>query len=162
MKRKLVVGACIAALGVALSPLTLFAAEGAPREQITAKDIKDAKPTATVEVEAEQLRLFIGGGTGKGVLRFQGKSYPFTIKAGTLGGVGATKVHAVGDVYFLQKVEDFAGRYSAGTSGIAVGKGVSASSYQNDKGVYVSLRAKTEGVGLSLGISTAVIELQKN
>jgi hypothetical protein len=130
-------------------------------EQQTAKDIKDAKPSGTVELEAEQIRLIIGGGSGRGVLTYEGKKYPFTFKGMSVGGVGAAKSAAVGEVYFLQKVEDFPGRYNAVTAGATVVKGAGRSSFENDKGVYVSLRAKTEGLALTLGLQSVNVEFVK-
>ena len=75
----------------------------------TAEDIAKAKPVGTIEVEAAQLQLLLGGARGKGVLSFQGKKYPFSLKAVTVAGVGATKSTATGDVYFLKTPADFAG-----------------------------------------------------
>jgi hypothetical protein len=127
----------------------------------SAEEIAKAKPSGTFEVQAEQVRLLIGGGSGKGVLTYQGKQYPFTVKGVSLGGVGVTKVDATGTVYFLNKLEDFAGTYSAVTAGATLGAGAGASSFENNKGVYLSVRSKTEGVGLSLGLSGVTIEFTK-
>jgi len=117
----------------------------------TAQDIANAKPSGTIQVDAEQLRLLLGGARGKGVLTFQGKTYPFSLKAITVGGVGAAKTQATGDVYFLKAPSDFAGTYSAVTIGATVGKGAGASQYQNGKGVFISVKSKSQGVALSLG-----------
>jgi hypothetical protein len=127
----------------------------------TAEDIAKAKPVATFEVEADQIRLILGGASGKGVLTYNGKKYPFTAKAVTAGGVGVTKVTAKGDVYFMKNVEDFAGIYSAASIGATVGKGAGASQYENNKGVFLKVVSKTEGVGLSLGLAGVQIEFVK-
>ena len=131
------------------------------KSQHTAADIKNAKPSGTVEVDAEQIRLIIGGSRGKGVLTYQGKQYPFTMKGLSAGGAGVNKVHATGSVYFLDKPEDFAGRYSAVTAGVTVGGGAGASQFENAKGVLVSMRSKSEGVALTLGIATVEVEFVK-
>ena len=81
------------------------------------------------------------------------------MKGGTVGGLGATKVTATGDVYFLENVADFAGKYSAATIGAAVGPGVGGSQYENDKGVFIKVRSKTEGVALNLGLGVISISL---
>ena len=157
MRRKMLMCSLAAALAMAL-PLgyTIQAAEKA-----SAKDIKDAKPSGTVELEAEQIRLIIGGGSGRGVLTYQGKQYPFTFKGISVGGVGAAKSAAVGEVYFLQKLEDFPGRYSAIGAGATVGVGAGRASFENDKGVYVSLRSKTEGLALTLGLQSVNVAFVK-
>jgi hypothetical protein len=127
----------------------------------TAEEIAKAKPSATFEVQAEQVRLLIGGGSGKGVLNYQGKQYPFTVKGVSLGGVGVTKVDARGTVYFLNKLEDFPGTYSAVSAGATLGAGAGASQFENNKGVFLDVKSKTEGVGLSLGLSGVQIEFAK-
>jgi hypothetical protein len=126
----------------------------------TAQDIANAKPVATIEVEAEQLRLMLGGASGKGVLRYQGKTYPFTLKGLTAGGVGYNKVTATGDVYFLKSPADFEGTYSAITAGATIGKGAGASQYQNGKGVFIQVKSKSEGLALTLGLGGVEVKFQ--
>jgi hypothetical protein len=118
----------------------------------TAEDIAKAKPVATIDVEAEQLQLLLGGARGKGVLNYQGKKYPFSLKAVSAGGVSVQKTQATGDVYFLKTPSDFAGVYSAAGIGAALGKGAGGSQYQNSKGVFISVKSKSGGVALSLGL----------
>src|SRR5215211_616689 len=101
----------LSALVVALPPLALAQQQGTPAKTITAQDMAQP-PDATIEFEASQFRLLLGGGAGEGVLRFKGKEYPFTMKAGSLGGVGYTDVKGTGDVRFLKTVEDFGGTYT--------------------------------------------------
>jgi hypothetical protein len=127
----------------------------------TAEEIAKSKPSATFDLEAEQVRLILGGSSGKGTLHFKGKSYPFTMKGGTVGGVGVTKVNASGNVYFLNSVQDFGGTYSAITAGAAVGAGGGLSQYENDKGVYVAVKSKTEGVALNMGLGVVEVSLSK-
>ena len=151
-------------IAVALTALMggVISATGMAGEQptYTAADIAKAKPTGTIEVEAEQLRLLLGGAKGKGVLHFQGKTYPFSLKAVTAGGVGVQKTQATGDVYFLKTPADFAGVYSAVTIGATVGKGAGGSQYQNGKGVFISVKSKSEGLGLSLGVGAVEVTLE--
>ena len=105
--------------------------------------------------------MLVGGGQAKGVLHYQGKTYPFTAKGMSVGGVGVTKVDATGDVYFLNKLEDFPGIYSAATIGATVVKGAGGAQFQNDKGVFISVKNKSEGVGLSLGLAGVNIQMSK-
>ena len=155
-KRGVVTGIFCAVIAAAAPP-----ALAQDKQQATAVDISKEKPSGTIEVEAEQVRLIIGGSGGKGVLRFQGKEYPFTFKGGSAGGVGVTKVTAVGNVYFLKKVEDFPGTYTAVTAGAAVVKGKGMSSFQNNKGVYLEVKSKSEGLALNLGLAVATVEFVK-
>jgi hypothetical protein len=158
MRKTILAAALSLVVGAAFTPA--FSAE--PQQGThTAEDIKKAKPSGTVEVQAEQLRLIIGGTRGKGTLTYQGKKYPFTMKGVSAGGVGVSKVNAAGNVYFLNNPEDFAGTFTAVTAGVTVGKGKGASQFENDKGVLVILRSKSEGVALTLGLAAVDVELAK-
>jgi hypothetical protein len=152
-------GAALVALAALGFQTNAGAQDNKPR--YTAEDIAKAKPNGTFELTAEQIRLLLGGASGRGTLNYGGKTYPFTIKAGTVGGVGVTKVNATGNVYFLNKVEDFAGLYSAATIGAALGAGAGASQYQNDKGVFLSVKSKTEGVALNMGLGAVQVDFVK-
>ena len=145
--------------GIFALPFTAIAQAPETKGRYSAEDIAKAKPVATFELESEQLRLIVGGGTAKGVLTFQGKRYPFTAKGGSVGGVGYTKSHAQGDVYFLKNLQDFAGTYSAVTIGATAGTaGGGGSQYENDKGVYVRVKSKSEGLALNLGLGVIKVE----
>lgn len=119
--------------------------------------------SGTLELASEQMRLIMGGTAGKGVLHFKGADYPFTFKSASAG-VGAkavTSVSATGDVYSLDRIEDFAGKYTSITTSAMAGSREVTASYKNDKGVELHLQATVEGVGLSLGGGVATIELVK-
>jgi hypothetical protein len=148
----------ITACALAVS-FTVSAQDNKPR--YTAEDIAKAKPSGRIEVTAEQVRLLLGGAQGRGNLYYAGKTYPFTLKAVTVGGVGVTKVNATGDVYFLERLEDFAGTYSAATIGATLGAGFGGSQYENNKGVFLSVKSKTEGVALNLGLGGVQVEFAK-
>lgn len=159
IRKSLVTATTVCLIAAGAIALPSIAAE--QQSRYTAEDIAKAKPTATFDLTSEQLRLIIGGGTADGVLYFQGKQYPFKVKGVTIGGVGYTKATAQGDVYFLNKVEDFAGNYSAATIGAALGGGAGGSQYENNKGVYVRVKSKSEGVALNLGLGAVTVEFVK-
>ena len=161
--RKLLVNAAAVSLlaGAFSLPFTATAQAAESKSRYTADEIAKSKPTATFDLTSEQLRLIVGGGTANGTLQFKGKTYPFRVKGVTVGGVGYTKSTATGDVYFLDKVEDFAGTYSAATIGATVGAGAGGSQYENQKGVYVKVRSKSEGVSLNLGLGAVTVEFVK-
>jgi hypothetical protein len=95
------------------------------------------KPSATLDVASDQMRLIYGGTAGKGVLHFNGKDYPFTYKSASAG-VGAKAVKemsATGNVYFLKQVEDFAGQYNSIAQSAMAGSSEVAATYKNSKGV---------------------------
>ena len=124
-------------------------------------DYKKEGPSATLELKNKELRLILGGSWGGGTLDFQGKTYKFKISGLSAGGVGFTNIDAVGKVYRLKSLEDFNGRYNAGSIGITVAKGKGGSTLENAKGVIIDLKQKSSGLALSLGISSLTIELEK-
>jgi len=158
-KREMMSGVFCAVIAAAVALPAL--AQAPAQKQYAAEDIAKAKPSGTVTLDEEQIRLILGGSEGKGVLTFQGKTYPFTIKGGSVGGVGVTKVHATGNVYFLKNAADFPGTFSAVSAGVTVVKGVGATSYQNTKGVYMKLKEKASGAELALGIEVLEVRLTK-
>ena len=161
LRKSFLTAAAVSILAVAASsvPVSAQVADHKPRH--TAEEIAKAKPSGRIEVTAEQIRLLVGGAQGRGTLYYGGKQYPFTLKAVTAGGVGVTKVNATGDVYFLDKLEDFPGTYSAVTIGATVGAGAGGSQYENNKGVFISVKSKSEGLALSLGLGAVSVEFAK-
>jgi outer membrane immunogenic protein len=159
MHRRAIIAGIFLAFGGALLSQASIAADRP--KQVTAQDLANTPPSATFEFEGTQVRLLVGGGGGKGVLRFQGKDYPFTAKGASVGGIGVTEVHATGTVHYLNRVEDFAGFYGGVSAGATVGKGKGASSFENSKGVILSIKQKSDGLALSLGVSGFTVTLTK-
>ena len=157
--RVLMTGA-LAALALSLGTSSVLASEMGKKSEVRHIDFSKETPTATLTMQKKSIRLLVGGSWGSGVLNFRGKEHPFKIKGLSAGGVGVKEVEAVGDVYFLKNVEDLAGRYNAGTIGATLAKGGTVSTFENAKGVIISLKAKTTGLALSLGISSMTIEMQ--
>ena len=160
MRNKLVAAGCVLALASAF-PLASWAADSAGRKQVTAEELAKTPPSGTFEFEGSQFRLIVGGGSGKGILKFQGKEYPFTAKAASVGGIGGTTVRATGDVHFLKNLADFEGTYTGVSAGATAGKGAGASQFENTKGVIITVKSRSEGLALSLGISGMNISFAK-
>jgi len=161
MHNKLSLAGFALALAVTAGSPTSFAADAAAPKKVTAQDLANTKPSATFEFEGSQIRLLVGGASGKGTLHFQGKAYPFTAKGASVGGVGANEVQAKGVVHYLEKIEDFPGQYNGLTMGATVGAGKGASSFQNGKGVVLSVTSRSEGLALTLGVSSFAVTLVK-
>jgi hypothetical protein len=155
------------ALGLLLLSTTMFLADGAWAQAerpptVTEAGLAATPPDGTFEFEATQMRLIIGGASGKGTLYFKGKPYTFTASGPTLGGVGVTTVNATGTVHYLQNLADFNGTYSGIGIGGALVEGKGASTFQNSKGVVLSVKSKTEGLALNSGVSALTVKLQEN
>lgn len=155
MPNKTILAAIIySAVGMA-SPMSALAEEiiaGTETEQ------KELIESGTVEVQAEQLRLIIGGAKGTGVLHFGGQDYKFKLSGKSLGGVGVTKVDGVGTVYNLNDINDFPGSYAGMGVGAVAVKGAGASNWENSKGVVIKMTSRTEGVALNMGMNQVDVE----
>jgi hypothetical protein len=108
-------------------------------------------PIGEITLHAKQISAGVGYTWGSGTLKFEGKSYPFTMKGINVVAVGVTKIDATGDVYNLTKPADLAGKYAAFEAGVALIKGPAGLTMRNDKGVIINLKAKQKGAELQLG-----------
>jgi hypothetical protein len=116
-------------------------------------------PVGTVEMHQVQAAYIGSASGGAGTLFFNGQSYPFDIGGVGIGGIGASSIEATGDVYGLQTVAQFAGSYGQGRYGYALGDMSGGDMWlKNEKGVVLHLRAKREGLMLSLGGDVMVIK----
>jgi hypothetical protein len=158
--RALVTGLLCAVIAAAFVQPAMSAED---KKQAAGVDLKNAKPSATLDIASDQMRLIFGGTAGKGTLHFNGKDYPFTYKSASVGlGAKAVKeVRATGNVYFLKQIEDFAGDYTSVTQTALAGSSEVAATYKNNKGVTIDLRGTIKGVGLGLSGGIATIELVK-
>ena len=160
MRNKLLILGFVFSITSLALPQASFAAEKSAQKQVTAEDLA-APPDATIDYDAEQFRLILGGSKGKGILHFQGKDYPFTMKGASVGGVGASAVQGAGVVHNLKRAQDFAGHYVGIGIGAVVVKGKGASSYQNGKGVVVTVKSKADGAALNMGLGAIDVALSK-
>ena len=116
-----------------------------------AKEAQIPPPSGTVKISAKSIAVGIGINWGTGTLTFKEKNYLFTIKGLSVLDLGASQATAKGEVFHLDNVSDFAGKYAALEGGFALGKGASDITMKNTKGVVINLTAATEGVQLILG-----------
>jgi len=124
----------------------------------TTETVKNRTPSGTVEMSQVQAAFIASGNTGNGTLRFQGKSYPFTVSGLGVGGIGVSTLDAVGEVYDLAKADDFEGAYVQGRYGFALGEESGGALWlKNDKGVVMRLKTKRTGLMLSLGGDEVVV-----
>ena len=158
MSKSRIITGCLCAVLAGMLPQTT----NAQTKQYSAAEIAKMKPSGTVVLDEKEIALIFGGSEGKGVLTFQGKQYPFTVKGLSAGAsIGIVKVHAAGNVYQLNKVEDFAGKYTLASAGATAVKGAGKGSYQNTNGVYMSLTQKATGAELELGIGFIDVKMAK-
>lgn len=116
------------------------------------------KPSGRVVIDQVQVAFVVSGNAGGGRLMYNGRTYKFNIGGLGIGGIGASTLRATGTVYRLKNVRDFEGAYAQASYGVAVGNvGTGELLLQNDKGVYMRLRAQRKGLALSLGGSAVIV-----
>jgi hypothetical protein len=118
-------------------------------------------PDGTVEMREVQAAYIASGSGGSGVLNYRGRSYPFNVGGAGFGGIGASTIDAYGEVYNLRDLSQFPGTYAQARYGIALGTTSAGDLWlQNDAGVIMRLKAKREGLMLSLGGDAVAIAMQ--
>ncbi len=145
-----------------LSAAAMIAASGCARQDNGHANLAAQTPDATVEMHQVQAAFIGSGGGGSGVLFYQGHSYPFRVGGLGIGGIGASKIEAHGDVYHLPDLAAFPGAYAQGRYGFAFGRSSGGDLWlQNSQGVIMHLVAKREGLMLSLGGDAVVITMER-
>jgi hypothetical protein len=114
----------------------------------------------TVELSTGSVAAGVGFSWGGGTLTFMGKKYPFKVDGLSVGSVGITNATAVGKVYNLKDVADFAGNFSALSVGMTVGGGGTGLTMKNQKGVILDIVSTEQGVNFTLAASGLKIELK--
>lgn len=119
-------------------------------------------PVATVEIDKWQLGAIGKVSWGTGTLIYQGRRIPFRIGALGVGGVGATRIRATGEVSNMTDIAQFPGIYGQLRAGLTVpGAQVTAPVVlQNTRGVVLRLAPVRTGLSLSIGADGVVIEMR--
>jgi hypothetical protein len=121
---------------------------------------EELKKSATVEIEQVQVAFIGSGNLGGGKLHFNGRTYDFTVGGLGIGGIGLSRIEAYGTAYNLKDVAHFPGGYVQGRYGLAVGTASAGELWlKNPNGVVLQLKAKREGLALSLGGDAVYIKL---
>jgi hypothetical protein len=119
-------------------------------------------PDGTVDMRQVQAAFIGSGGGGSGTLYYQGRAYPFAVAGLGIGGIGASTIDATGEVYKLSTISQFPGAYAQGRYGFALGTKSGGDLWlQNEAGVIMHLKAKREGLMLSLGGDAVVISMKQ-
>ena len=118
------------------------------------------RPSGSVSIHQVQVAFIGSGALGGGTLYFRGRSYPFKLGGLGIGGIGISRLDAVGSVYNLSRLEDFNGVYGQARTGWAIGEqGRGKMWLQNGNGVYLQLQAQRRGLALSLGADGMLVRL---
>lgn len=117
--------------------------------------------SGTVDIEQVTVAFIGSGGVGGGTLHYQGRSYRFSIGGLGVGGFGVSRMEATGDVYNLHQLNQFPGAYGSARYGAALGdQGGGQLWLQNPQGVILALRARRQGLAVSLGADAVIIDFK--
>ncbi len=130
-----------------------------PIEAPTAQSIAGLEPSGHVALT----QVFVGGvGVGKGLLTFQGKTYPFTLAGMVVGYGSLSKADVAGEVYKLDDVSQFSGAWVEGTGAAGLETSQKGDLWlQNKAGAVMHLTGKVSGVTLSFGKDEILIDVGK-
>lgn len=118
-------------------------------------------PSGTIDMHEVQVAYIGSGGAGGGTLYYQGQAYPFTVAGLGVGGIGASTIDASGEIYKLSNLGAFPGTYGQARYGFAFGSASGGDLWmQNESGVIMHLKAKRQGLMLSLGGDAVEIAMQ--
>ena len=109
------------------------------------------EPDATITIDETQVMALLGGTLGAGILLLDGKSHRFETGGLSLGAsIGVHKIHITGNVYHLDRLEDFEGTYAEAEASATVVKGSGGLWLINKHGVTLHLTSSNEGLALSV------------
>ncbi|MCB8820892.1 hypothetical protein [Microvirga rosea] len=147
--------------GKACQAIVIIGMAAAMPSEVSAQAAPAPRPVGRVSIDQAQLAFIGSAAVGGGTLSFRGRSYRFTINGLGVGGIGASKIKATGDVYQLARVSDLEGVYGQVRLGWALAnQGDGRLWLQNDKGVVLRLRTKREGLMLAAGADAVRIQLR--
>ena len=115
----------------------------------------------TVRVVFTKAGFVIGVGSGRGVLTFRGRNYPFRVSGASLGAtIGASTSQLTGRALNLRGPGDIAGTYSALGAGGALAAGAGGVQLQNGNGVILQLSGPKVGVEFSASLAGVTITME--
>ncbi|EFL52968.1 conserved hypothetical protein [Solidesulfovibrio fructosivorans JJ]] len=141
---------------IAATVFLLLACAAAPT-LVLAEDL--GRPSAYVSMQIGQGGFILSATGGRGEVTFKGRTYPFKVGGLGVGGLGVSKVTAVGEVYRLKRLEDFPGAFFQARAGFTAIEGKGVQWLENTNGVILKLRSTSKGVSLNLGADGLKIEM---
>ncbi len=140
----------------------LFYATTALMSYAIAQEEPKEAPSGHLKIEQLQVAFIGSGAVGGGTLEFEGKTHKFSVKGLGVGGFGASRLSATGEVYGLKKLEDFAGPYAELRTGWAAGDfGKGRFWLRNASGVYLKIEGSRQGAQVGIGAEAVLITLDE-
>ena len=118
--------------------------------------------TGAVRVVFTKGGFIVGAGSGRGVLVFKGRSYPFRVAGMSVGfTIGASTTNFQGHALNMRSPSDIQGSYAVLGAGGAVAAGAGGVTLQNSQtGVVLQLAGGRVGVELSAAVGGVTITLE--
>jgi hypothetical protein len=116
--------------------------------------------TGNLTVSGVSVAAGVGYTRGDGLLHFNGKEYPFAVNGLSVVDVGISHFDGVGDIYNLQRVQDFPGTYVSAGAGATVAGGGEVVVLENQKGVRILFHSTTQGLKLNLSADGVAVALK--
>lgn len=105
--------------------------------------------------------FIVGVGGGEGVLRYRGRTYPFTVSGMSVGfTIGASTTKLVGRAINLRGPASIEGTYAVVGAGGAVAAGAGGVQLQNGNGVILQLSGPKVGAEVSAAVGGVTIRLK--
>jgi hypothetical protein len=124
------------------------------------QSVAGMQPVGTIDLHEVQAAYLGSGSTGNGTLFFNGQMYSLSVSGVGIGGMGLSTVDARGEVYGLRSIDEFSGTYAEARYGFALGTTSEGDLWlQNKNNFILHLKAKREGLMLSLGGSAVAISI---
>jgi hypothetical protein len=136
----------VSLLACALISTAAFAQDSQTDQPASAAE----QPDATVDLTGGSFALGVGYIWGDGTLKYQGAERAFKFSGVSVVDVGGAHIKATGDVYHLQNIQDFSGRYTIASAGVTVAGGGSLAVLRNEHGVVIKLHSSTAGLRFNL------------
>jgi hypothetical protein len=148
MKREKEMPLRAALIAVALTFATLQTSPALAEDHCPKGDLPVA---GTVEGRATTVGWIVGARWGEGTLTLNdGSQHKFTGSGVKLLETGVAEITFKGNVYNLEKLEDFEGDYAAVSGGLTIIEGVAGGAMlKNDNCVYMNVDIESEGLRLS-------------
>ena len=118
-----------------------------------------SEPAATVTFSGGAVAAGVGFTWGSGVLHFHGKSYPFRVDGLSVNDIGVDHIEGAGEVYNLDRAQDFSGNYVAAGAGATFAGGGLVAALENQNAVIIHFHSTTQGLRLNLSANGVFVHM---
>ncbi len=122
--------------------------------------VAEDKPSGTLEMTSKSVAVGVGFTWGDGTLKIDGKTHKFGVKGLSIVDIGVSKINVVGEVYHLDKLDNFNGTYVAASAGAVIAGGAEFTVMKNQHGVFIKMKSTQKGLKLKLAPEGVTLTLK--